>query len=131
MTKGEFHESPMTRRSFLAGVAGTAGALAVGRALAARPAEGAYAMVAEGHRHRFLGNIPLGGSQDPHPAASALGGPGAARVSSGRPTMSDIEARTLGTAYLLEGIAVHYQGNCRRIPQALRIRFSLRLNSSL
>src|ERR1035441_7525207 len=40
MTKGEFHESPMTRRSFLAGVAGTAGALAVGRALAARPAEG-------------------------------------------------------------------------------------------
>lgn len=123
MTKGEFHESPMTRRSFLAGVAGTAGALAVGRALAARPAEG--------RRHRFLGNIPLGGSQDPHPAASALGGPGAARVSSGRPTMSDIEARTLGTAYLLEGIAVHYQGNCRRIPQALRIRFSLRLNSSL
>ena len=43
----------ITRRSFVAGVAGTAGALAVSRALAA-PAEDAYAMVAKVDRTRIL-----------------------------------------------------------------------------
>ena len=47
-------ESSVTRRSFLAGVAGTAGALAVRRTLAARPAEDAYAMVARVDRARIL-----------------------------------------------------------------------------
>ena len=54
MTMKKTDESSVTRRSFLAGVAGTAGALAVRRTLAARPAEDAYAMVARVDRARIL-----------------------------------------------------------------------------
>ena len=53
MNEKNMSNGRITRRSFVAGVGGTAGALAVSRALAA-PAEDAYAMVAKVDRARIL-----------------------------------------------------------------------------
>ena len=56
MSEQTMREGRITRRSFVAGVAGTAGALAVRRAFAAPPTAGdAYALVAEVDRARILG----------------------------------------------------------------------------
>jgi hypothetical protein len=54
MNSENMHEGRITRRSFVAGVAGTAGVLAVRRAFAAPAAEDAYAMVAMVDRARIL-----------------------------------------------------------------------------